>query len=126
MSEVLRQGEGSASGLTAEQVTFLAEAIKDHRVRQALYLYRKTLGPGASFSQWCSKGFGRGCQCWRCLADVGRFSSDTSEILSMAESADRSPQQLPKIQALAEQGNPSAVTALKILAIWRKEESEND
>lgn len=99
-----------------EQVAFLKGAMSDPRVKQALYLYRKGLGPGASFSQWCRKGAAVNCQCWRCLADRGVMSSPDSERLAMADSAMTSKHQLAKVQIMAADGDQQAIDALGIIA----------
>lgn len=98
-----------------EQVAFFKDAIKDPRVKQGLYLYRKGLGvPFASFSQWCVKGRGQGCQCWRCLADRGFMASLETERNAMAESAMSNTHQRAKIEIMAADGDQQAIEALLI------------
>lgn len=98
-----------------EQVAFLKGAMRDLRVKQALYLYRKSLGPGASFSQWCRKGAAFSCACWRCLAELDQMASPDTERMAMVDSAMADRHQLAKVQVMAADGDQQAIDALEVI-----------
>ena len=98
-----------------EQVAFLAGALKDPRVMQAIYLYRKGLGvPFGSFSQWCIKGC-EVCACWRCCADAEINATPDTERHAMATAARRGRFKLDMVRGMAEQGDQQAIDALDII-----------